>query len=49
VRAGWRQVRLARKPRRYDPAPAGTFVKLAHAAARERDALYRTMLGPMTK
>ncbi len=48
VLVGWREVRMSKNKRRYNPAPAGTFAKLARVPAREREALYRDVLGPMT-
>jgi hypothetical protein len=49
VLAGWREVRMSRNRRKYVALPNSAFAKLSRAAGQERDALYRRMLGSMTK
>lgn len=49
ILSGWREVRMSKNRRKYTIVPGSAFGKLAHVAAQERDALYRQMLGPMTR
>lgn len=49
VLVGWREVRMSKNKRRYHHVPSGTFIRLAHVAAEERESIYRTMLGLTTK
>lgn len=49
VLSGWREVRMSRNRRKYTPLPNSAFAKLARVAVHERDALYRRMLGSMTR
>jgi hypothetical protein len=46
---GWREVRMSKNRRKYNPMPTGAFAKLAKAATQEREALCEKMLSAMAQ
>jgi hypothetical protein len=49
VLAGWREVRMSKNKRRYEPMPADTLRKLMRSPPQEWEAIHQDMFGPSTR
>jgi hypothetical protein len=49
VLAGWREVRMAKNKRRYEPLPPNTLRTLLRSAREDRELLHQQLIGPQTR